>query len=218
MQNRHELQERVRSAPALQVCGAVIVAWVCFLQHVEEDECGIDPVVMEEYECMGCAPYVPEELVGVPELGRLDELELVLPQPSNVQDDGSEIHSGPWVVEDLLTGCARLIISTGSHGGRPLDEHHPAQQPLGMSYPAYCWRHLVRRVPCTQFTGNPMLLARMYDNSARQATMVQVGMALRLKPDLEHDVARLQRDAARVMGVILSLPYNHPQHRQLLVQ
>ncbi|GLC60353.1 hypothetical protein PLESTB_001603100 [Pleodorina starrii] len=63
VQNRHELRERVRSAPALQVRGAVIVAWVRFLQHAEDDEWGIDPVAMEEYERMGCAPYVPEELV-----------------------------------------------------------------------------------------------------------------------------------------------------------
>ncbi|GLC67379.1 hypothetical protein PLESTF_000549700 [Pleodorina starrii] len=326
VQNQHELRERVWSAPALQVRGAVIVAWVRFLQHAEEDEWGIDSVAMDEYERMGCAPYVPEELVdnavgptdeevadvlrttfmhdrtgnaGVrqrqdeveaavaedgttsggtgptdanadgtadadgavdadvedgrafaallrtapatqdadateaPEVGRLDELEVVLPQPSNVPDDGSEICSAPWVVEDLLTGRARLVISTGAHGGRPLDEHHPAiltvcfpssfpyglsgQRPLGMSNPAYMW-HLVRRVPRAQFAGNPMLLARMYDISVRQATMAQVGVALHLKPDLEHDVARLPRDAARAMGVILSLPYNHPQRRQLLAQ
>ncbi|EFJ39644.1 hypothetical protein VOLCADRAFT_100716 [Volvox carteri f. nagariensis] len=46
------------------------------------------------------------------------------------------------------------------------------QRPPGMSFASYC-SHLVRRVPRAQFSGNLMLLARMYDISVRQQSMAQ---------------------------------------------
>ena len=63
VRSRQDLEERVRRAPGLQMRGAVIVAWVRFLQHVDEEENLIDPAALEEYEKMGCTPHVPESLV-----------------------------------------------------------------------------------------------------------------------------------------------------------
>ncbi|EFJ39467.1 hypothetical protein VOLCADRAFT_100932 [Volvox carteri f. nagariensis] len=362
VRNRHELRERVRSAPALQMRGPVIVAWVRYLQHLDEEEWAIDPVALQEYEKMGCAPFVPEvlldnavgpideEVAGVlrstfmhgrtgaagvrqqqdeieaavaeagmetagahastiaeaangadmdvdaasaaeaaaavsardeqeddqdsllggrpfvafvhtpsttaepiagaepsqpgtttepvagaepPEPGTLDELELVVPQPSHLPNDGSEIDTCPWRVEEMLTGRSKLVLCGGDYARQPLDERHPAilavcfptafpyglsgQRPPGMSYSVYC-KHLIRRVPRKQFSGNPMLLARMYDISLRQATMAQVGVTMRIKPHLERDLTRLPRDVVRAMADILALLYSHPQRRALLVQ
>ncbi|EFJ39670.1 hypothetical protein VOLCADRAFT_100682 [Volvox carteri f. nagariensis] len=111
-----------------------------------------------------------------PAAATLDELELILPQPSNVGDDGSEIDRFPGRVEDLLTGRARIAFAAGGRDSHVLDDRHPAiltlcfpqsfpygfsgQRPRGMSFPAYC-RHLLHRVPRTQFGGNLMLLARI---------------------------------------------------------
>ena len=166
-------------------------------------------------------------------MGTLDELELVLPQPSNVPEDGSEISRTPQVIQDLLTGRARLAIAAGGSGAQPLDDRHPAilavcfpasfpyglsgQRPFGMSYGAYC-KHVVRRVPRAQFSGNAMLLARMYDILVRQQTMAQVGVSLRIDPRLNNAAARVPRDAVRAMGDILALPYRHPQRRRLLAE
>ncbi|EFJ39704.1 hypothetical protein VOLCADRAFT_108524 [Volvox carteri f. nagariensis] len=362
VRNRHELRERVCSAPALQMRGPIIVAWVRYLQHLDEEEWAIDPVALQEYEKMGCAPFVPEvlldnavgptdeEVAGVlrstfmhgrtgaagvrqqqdeieaaiaeagmettgahastideaangadmdvdaasaaeaaaavsardeqeddqdsllggrpfvafvhtpsttaepiagaeppepgtttepvagaepPEPGTLDELELVVPQPSHLPNDGSEIDTCPWRVEEMLTGRSKLVLCGGDYARQPLDEQHPAilavcfptafpyglsgQRPPGMSYSVYC-KHLIRRVPRKQFSGNPMLLARMYDISLRQATMAQVGITMRIKPHLERDLTRLPRDVVRAMADILALPYSHPQRRALLAQ
>ena len=63
VRNRQELVERVQRAPGLQVRGPVIVAWVQFLQHNEEEELAIDPDALREYERMGPAPHVPEPLL-----------------------------------------------------------------------------------------------------------------------------------------------------------
>ncbi|GIL95158.1 hypothetical protein Vretimale_1242, partial [Volvox reticuliferus] len=78
--------------------------------------------------------------------------------------------------------------------------------------------HLVRRVPRAQFSGNLMLLARMYDINVRQQSMAQVGVALRMRPRLGEPAARVSRDVVRAMADILALPYRHAQRRQLLSQ
>ncbi|EFJ50440.1 hypothetical protein VOLCADRAFT_103899 [Volvox carteri f. nagariensis] len=249
--SRAELLERVRKVPGLQVRGQVIVAWVRFLQHNDEEELAIDEDALQEYERMGCAAGVPDEILHAalaptdpevanvlrttflhdrtgpvqptladptpnaghdpgpgpftailrgpadqpvegapvdPTAATLDELELILPQPSNVGDDGSEIDRFPGRVEDLLTGRARLAFAAGGRDSHVLDDRHPAiltlcfpqsflygfsgQRPRGMSFPAYC-RHLLHRVPRTQFGGNLVLLARMYDICMRHESMAQ---------------------------------------------
>ncbi|EFJ39199.1 hypothetical protein VOLCADRAFT_101254, partial [Volvox carteri f. nagariensis] len=58
VRNRAELLERVRKAPGLQVRGQVIVAWVRFLQHNDEEELAVDEDALQEYERMGCAAGV----------------------------------------------------------------------------------------------------------------------------------------------------------------
>ncbi|EFJ39808.1 hypothetical protein VOLCADRAFT_100525 [Volvox carteri f. nagariensis] len=168
-----------------------------------------------------------------PAAATLDELELILPQPSNVGDDGSEIDRFPGRVEDLLTGRARLVFAAGGRDSHVLDDRHPAiltlcfpqsfpygfsgQRPRGMSFPAYC-RHLLHRVPRTQFGGNLMLLARMYDICVRHESMAQVGITMNMRPHLGEPAARVPRDIIRAMGTILALPYRHSQRRQLLAQ
>ncbi|EFJ44473.1 hypothetical protein VOLCADRAFT_95420 [Volvox carteri f. nagariensis] len=327
--SRAELLERMRKAPGLQVRGQVIVAWVRFLQHNDEEELAIDEDALQEYERMGCAAGVPDEILhaalaptdpevanvlcttflhdrtgaaGVrqfqdvveaavrdgdladaaaapdvdpagpvqptladptpnaghdagpgpltailrgpvdqpvegapvdPAAATLDELELILPQPSNVGDDGSEIDRFPGRVEDLLTGRARLAFAAGGRDSHVLDDRHPAiltlcfpqsfpygfsgQRPRGMSFPAYC-RHLLHRVPRTQFGGNLMLLARMYDICVRHESMVQVGITMNMRPHLGEPAACVPCDVIRAMGTILALPYRHSQRRQLLAQ
>ncbi|EFJ39554.1 hypothetical protein VOLCADRAFT_100825 [Volvox carteri f. nagariensis] len=314
--SRAELLERVRKAPGLQVRGQVIVAWVRFLQHNDEEELAIDEDALQEYERMGCAAGVrqfqdvveaavrdgnladaaaapdvdpagpvqptladptpnaapspvllvmypttplyvflsaghdpgpgpftailrgpadqPVEGAPVdPAAATLDELELILPQPSNVGNDGSEIDRFPGRVEDLLTGRARLAFAAGGRDSHVLDDRHPAiltlcfpqsfpygfsgQRPRGMSFPAYC-RHLLHRVPWTQFGGNLMLLARMYNICVRHESMAQVGITMNMRPHLGEPAARVPRDVIRAMGTILALPYRHSQRRQLLVQ
>ncbi|EFJ45557.1 hypothetical protein VOLCADRAFT_93997 [Volvox carteri f. nagariensis] len=168
-----------------------------------------------------------------PAAATLDELELILPQPSNVGDDGSEIDRFPGRVEDLLTGRARLAFAAGGRDSHVLDDRHPAiltlcfpqsfpygfsgQRPRGMSFPAYC-RHLLHRVPRTQFGGNLMLLARMYDICVRHESMAQVGITMNMRPHLGEPAACVPRDVIRAMGTILALPYRHSQRRQLLAQ
>ncbi|EFJ39911.1 hypothetical protein VOLCADRAFT_100383 [Volvox carteri f. nagariensis] len=168
-----------------------------------------------------------------PAAATLDELELILPQPSNVGDDGSEIDRFPGRVEDLLTGRARLAFAAGGRDSHVLDDRHPAiltlcfpqsfpygfsgQHPRGMSFPAYC-RHLLHRVPRTQFGGNLMLLARMYDICVRHESMAQVGITMNMRPHLGEPAARVPHDVIRAMGTILALPYRHSQRRQLLAQ
>ncbi|EFJ39543.1 hypothetical protein VOLCADRAFT_100841 [Volvox carteri f. nagariensis] len=280
VRSRAELLERVRKAPGLQVRGQVIVAWVRFLQHNDEEELAIDEDALQEYERMGCAAGVPDEILHAalaptdpevanvlrttflhdrtaaapdadtagpvqptladptptavdPAAATLDELELILPQPSNVGDDGSEIDRFPGRVEDLLTGRARIAFAAGGRDSHVLDDRHPAiltlcfpqsfpygfsgQRPRGMSFPAYC-RHLLHRVPRTQFGGNLMLLARMYDICVRHESMAQVGITMNMRPHLGEPAARVPRDVIRAMGTILALPYRHSQRRQLLTQ
>ncbi|EFJ39451.1 hypothetical protein VOLCADRAFT_100956 [Volvox carteri f. nagariensis] len=305
VRSRAELLERMRKAPGLQVRGQVIVAWVRFLQHNDEEELAIDEDALQEYERMGCAAGVPDEILHAalaptdpevanvlrttflhdrtaaapdvdtagpvqptladptpnagqnpgpgpftailrepadqpaegapvdPAAATLDELELILPQPSNVGDDGSEIDRFPGRVEDLLTGRARLAFAAGGRDSHVLDDRHPAiltlcfpqsfpygfsgQRPRGMSFPAYC-RHLLHRVPRTQFGGNLMLLARMYDICVRHESMVQVGITMNMRPHLGKPAACVPRDVIRAMGTILALPYWHSQRRQLLAQ
>ncbi|EFJ40933.1 hypothetical protein VOLCADRAFT_99207 [Volvox carteri f. nagariensis] len=290
--SRAELLERVRKAPGLQVRGQVIVAWVRFLQHNEEEELAIDEDALQEYECMGCVrqfqdvveaavrdgnladaatapdadtagpvqltladptptaaqdpgpgPFTTivrgpadqpvEGAPADPAAATLDELELILPQPSNVGDDGSEIDRFLDRVEDLLTGRARLAFAAGGRDSHVLDDRHPAiltlcfpqsfpygfsgQRPRGMSFPAYC-RHLLRRMPRTQFGGNLMLLARMYDICVRHESMAQVGITMNMRPHLGEPAVRVPHDVIRAMGTILALPYRHSQRWQLLTQ
>ncbi|EFJ50154.1 hypothetical protein VOLCADRAFT_88987 [Volvox carteri f. nagariensis] len=282
VRSRAELLERVRKAPGLQ--------------HNDEEELGVDEDALQEYERMGCAAGVPDEMLHAalaptdpevanvlrttflhdrtgpvqptladptpnagqdpgpgpftailrghvdqpvegapvdPAAATLDELELILPQPSNVGDDGSEIDRFPGRVEDLLTGRARLAFAAGGRDSHVLDDRHPAiltlcfpqsfpygfsgQRPRGMSFPAYC-RHLLRRVPRTQFGGNLMLLARMYDICVRHRSMAQVGITMNMRAHLGEPAACVPRDVIRAMGTILALPYRHSQRRQLLAQ
>ncbi|EFJ39400.1 hypothetical protein VOLCADRAFT_101022 [Volvox carteri f. nagariensis] len=305
VRDRQDLLDRVRRAPGLKVRGNVVVAWVRFLQHNDEDEGAVDEEAIQEYERMGCIAQVPEALLrstigptdpevagvlrstflhdrtgaagvrqlhetlqgnivgnnfdgggvygspletagptgtandilhdagayGPPlrtgpdvpapgtttsdtrmadagatglapvavvlrqpgdpadaNLGIPNELEVVLPQPAPVPTDGTDFDNRPNVVHDLLTGRARLAFAAGGRGAQILDDRHPAilnvcfpvsfpyglsgQRPPGMSFASYC-SHLVRRVPRAQFSGNLMLLARMYDISVRQQSMAQ---------------------------------------------
>ncbi|EFJ39177.1 hypothetical protein VOLCADRAFT_101278, partial [Volvox carteri f. nagariensis] len=121
----------------------------------------------------------------------------------------------------------------GGRDSHVLDDRHPAiltlcfpqsfpygfsgQRPRGMSFPAYC-RHLLHRVPRTQFGGNLMLLARMYDICVRHESMVQVGITMNMRPHLGEPAACVPCDVIRAMGTILALPYRHSQRRQLLAQ
>ena len=223
----------------------------CFVLPGATERCQALPTADNRPQSLGCAgkassrcttrkfdahriySHCSHPIAGGSDLGTLDELELVLPQPSNVPEDGSEISRTPQVIQDLLTGRARLAIAAGGSGAQPLDDRHPAilavcfpasfpyglsgQRPFGMSYGAYC-KHVVRRVPRAQFSGNAMLLARMYDILVRQQTMAQVGVSLRIDPRLNNAAARVPRDAVRAMGDILALPYRHPQRRRLLAE
>ncbi|EFJ50152.1 hypothetical protein VOLCADRAFT_88986 [Volvox carteri f. nagariensis] len=356
VRDRQDLLDRVRRAPGLKVRGNVVVAWVRFLQHNDEDEGAVDEEAIQEYERMGCIAQVPEALLrsaigptdpevagvlrstflhdrtgaagvrqlhetlqgnivgnnfdgggvygspletaaddttagptgtandilhdagayGPPlrtgpdvpapgtttsdtrmadagatglapvavvlrqpgdpadaNLGIPNELEVVLPQPAPVPTDGTDFDNRPNVVHDLLTGRARLAFAAGGRGAQILDDRHPAilnvcfpvsfpyglsgQRPPGMSFASYC-SHLVRRVPRAQFSGNLMLLARMYDISVRQQSMAQVGVALRMRPRLGGAAALVPRDVVRTMADILALPYRHAQRRHQLSQ
>ncbi|EFJ42674.1 hypothetical protein VOLCADRAFT_97274 [Volvox carteri f. nagariensis] len=63
VRDRQDLLDRVRRAPGLKVRGNVIVAWVRFLQHNDEDEGAVDEEALQEYERMGCIARVPEALL-----------------------------------------------------------------------------------------------------------------------------------------------------------
>ncbi|EFJ50814.1 hypothetical protein VOLCADRAFT_88113 [Volvox carteri f. nagariensis] len=242
--SRAELLERVRKVPGLQVRGQVIVAWVRFLQHNDEEELAIDEDALQEYERMGCVrqfqdvveaavrdgnladaaaapdvdpagPVQPTLADPTPNAGHdpgpgpftailrgpadqpvegapvdptaatLDELELILPQPSNVGDDGSEIDRFPGRVEDLLTGRARLAFAAGGRDSHVLDDRHPAI--LTLCFP-------------------------------QSFPMAQVGITMNMRPHLGEPAACVPRDVIRAMGTILALPYRHSQRRQLLAQ
>ena len=68
VRDRQELEERVRTAPCLQMRGAVLVAWVRYLERLEVEEDPnfvnvVDEEALQEYAAMGAAPQVPEALV-----------------------------------------------------------------------------------------------------------------------------------------------------------
>ncbi|EFJ39705.1 hypothetical protein VOLCADRAFT_100638, partial [Volvox carteri f. nagariensis] len=63
VRDRQDLLDRVRRAPGLKVRGNVVVAWVRFLQHNDEDEGAVDEEAIQEYERMGCIAQVPEALL-----------------------------------------------------------------------------------------------------------------------------------------------------------
>ena len=52
-------------------------------------------------------------------------MEILLPQPSTVQADGSDFSVHPDVIRQLLTGEARLAWSSGGYSAAPMDDRHP---------------------------------------------------------------------------------------------
>ncbi|EFJ39502.1 hypothetical protein VOLCADRAFT_100891, partial [Volvox carteri f. nagariensis] len=119
VRDRQDLLDRVRRAPGLKVRGNVIVAWVRFLQHNDEDEGAVDEEALQEYERMGCVARVPEALLHSA-IGPTDpEVAGVL--RSTFLHDRTGAAGVRQLQETLQGNVAGEIIQGGGAYGSPLD-------------------------------------------------------------------------------------------------
>ncbi|EFJ39912.1 hypothetical protein VOLCADRAFT_100387 [Volvox carteri f. nagariensis] len=141
VRDRQDLLDRVRRAPGLKVRGNVIVAWVRFLQHNDEDEGAVDEEALQEYERMGCVARVPEALLQSA-IGPTDpEVAGVL--RSTFLHDRTGAAGVRQLQETLQGNVAGEIIQGGGAYGSPLDtgcSHDLASRIRGV------WRCLCMRL------------------------------------------------------------------------